>query len=149
MTCTHKYKVLRRCYPVLVVAFAVLLMGCGGRPSRKAQGVSPDLLQAISLSDSLRVDTIDFGKVRAGEVVERSFALVNEGEAPVVVVTTDTSCGCLELDYSKEPIRSGKKSVARLTFYSSGYTYFVPRAFYIVSTASLAPKKLVVVAEME
>ena len=87
--------------------------------------------------------------IAAGEVVERSFALVNEGEAPVVVVTTDTSCGCLELDYSKEPIRSGNKSVARLTFYSSGYTYFVPRAFYIVSTASIAPKKLVVVAEME
>ena len=99
--------------------------------------------------DTLRTDTLNFGKVRAGEVVERTFFLSNTSEAPVLIVTTDTSCGCLEMEYPREPIVAGGSVNAKMTFYSSGYNYFPPRAFYIVTTLSHTPKKLVVVADME
>lgn len=134
----------------LLMALLVCGMcGCGHRTTRKAVGPNLDAVQCVSLSDSLGVDTLDFGVVKAGEVVERTFALLNESSSPVLIVTTDTSCGCLELDYAREPILSGQKVAATMRFFSSGYNYFPPRAFYIVSSASLGPKKLVVTATME
>lgn len=131
-----------------MVAFALSLSSCGGRSVRRTLAAT-DKRQAISLVDTLRTDTLDFGRVRAGEIVEREFLLTNPSETPVVVVTTDTSCGCLQMDYSREPLMAGESAVAKMTFYSSGYNYFVPRAFYIVTSASHAPKKILVTAEME
>ena len=133
----------------MAVAFAfLLLLSCGGQ-KRAKEGSRSDHRQIISLVDTLRVDTVHFGRVRAGEVVERTFMFSNPSSAPVVIVTTDTSCGCLKMDYSREPLAAGTKTEAKMTFYSSGYNYFVPRAFYIVTSASMAPKKIVVTADME
>lgn len=142
-------KARRRCCRYCGVgAMALLMLSCVGR-GVTLKSSATDHLQTIVLTDSMRVDTIDFGRVRAGEVVERTVALENKGVAPLVIVTTDTSCGCLELDYVREPISAGEKSVAKMTFYSSGYNYFVPRAFYIVTSATMGPKKIIVTADME
>lgn len=130
-----------------MVAFAFCALSCGGRTARQVAVVGNR--QVISLVDTLRVDTLDFGKVRAGEVVERDFLLSNPSAEPVVILSTETSCGCLEMEYPHEPVMAGTNSVAKMTFYSSGYNYFVPRAFYITTSASHSPKKLVVVADME
>lgn len=127
-----------------MVAFALLFTSCGGR--RSASTSSLDLLQSIDLADSLSVDTIDFGKVRSGEVLERRLALKNSSERPIVLITTDTSCGCLELEYPKEPVKGGEAVEAKMTFFSSGYNYFAPRSFTLVTTASKLPKRLVVTA---
>lgn len=130
-----------------LVAFAFLLMGCGG----SAKKTATDNLAGrtiIDVSDVTKVDTLRFGRVRAGEVVEIAIAFTNTSEKPLLMLSTETSCGCLELEYSKEPLRMGEKSPATMTFYSSGYNYFPPRAFYI-KTTSAEPKKLVVMADME
>lgn len=137
-----------KCYLLVMVAFAFLLLSCGGRKRVSADSVT-DRRQVVSLVDTLACDTLDFGKVRAGEVVERSFVLSNPSEAPLIIVTTDTSCGCLKLEYERKPISAGDRSEATMIFYSSGYNYFVPRAFYITTSASLMPKKIIVTADME
>lgn len=131
-----------------MVAFALCMHSCMERTPKRVHQI-PDKRQEVSLVDTLRTDTLNFGKVRAGEVVERTFFLSNTSEAPVLIVTTDTSCGCLEMEYPREPIVAGGSVNAKMTFYSSGYNYFPPRAFYIVTTLSHTPKKLVVVADME
>lgn len=131
-----------------MVAFALSMLSCGGRSSRPARQTT-DRRQVISLVDTLSTDTLDFGKVRAGEVVELELLLGNPSKAPILVVTTDTSCGCLKMEYTREPIPSGSTAEAKMTFFSSGYNYFPPRAFYIVTSASHTPKKLVVIADME
>ena len=105
-------------------------------------------LQCIDLTDTLRVDTIHFGQVRTGEVLVRSLALKNGSESPVVLISTDTSCGCLELEYPKEPLQAGQMVEAKMSFYSSGYNYFVPRSFMLVTSASKSPKRLVVTADI-
>lgn len=131
-----------------MVAFAFLSVSCLPR-KRAAMESAATRQQTVSLIDTLRTDTLHFGKVRAGEVVERTFSLSNPSEAPVLIVATDTSCGCLEMEYPREPISAGDKVSAKMTFYSSGYNYFPPRAFYIITSASHTPKKLVVTADME
>lgn len=129
-----------------------MLLSCGSKSGGKTTASSQTSLdgaQCIDLADSLKVDTIDFGRVRTGDVVSRIFALGNSSEGPVVVVSTNTSCGCLELTYPKEPIKSGEKAEATMKFISSGYNYFYPRTFYINTTLSRQPKTIVVVADME
>lgn len=96
------------------------------------------------------VDTINFGRVRSGERLSRTFAIKNSStEMPMVILTTETSCGCLWLDYPKESISAGSSAVVEMNFDSSGYTYFVPRAFYIYTSLSEKGKKLVVMADVE
>lgn len=137
-----------KCYLLLMVAFAFLSVACLPRKRGVVDSTSTRQ-QIVSLVDTLRTDTLHFGKVRAGEVVERTFSLSNLSEAPVLIVATDTSCGCLEMEYPREPISAGDKVSAKMTFYSSGYNYFPPRAFYIITSASHTPKKMVVTADME
>lgn len=131
-----------------MVAFALCMLSCGGRSWRPARQTT-DKRQVISLVDTLSTDTLHFGKVRAGEVVELELLLGNPSETPILIVTTDTSCGCLKMEYTREPIPSGSTAEAKMTFFSSGYNYFPPRAFYIVTSASHSPKKLLVVADMQ
>ncbi len=132
-----------------LVAFAFLLVGCGGNNTKRTTTNTLDARTVIDVSDCARVDTLNFGRVRAGEVVEIALALANTSEKPLLVLSTETSCGCLEMEYPREPLEAGASSAAKMTFYSSGYNYFVPRAFYITTSASQIPKKLVVVADME
>lgn len=143
------------CLAVAVVAF--LAIGCGPKGGRKSEGAGADagaaslveMLQSIDLADTERVDTISFGVVKTGEVVSRQVALANGGEAPLVITATNTSCGCLKLDYPDTPIPSGAKVAATMWFDSAGYTFFYPRAFYLQGTMAGGEKKIVVVAEME
>ena len=148
MTITRNRDYKAKCH-LWLVAFAFLLVGCGGGSAKKTAATN-DLTgrTVIDVSDVAKVDTLRFGKVRAGEVVEIALAFTNTSEKPLLMLSTETSCGCLELEYSKEPLRMGEKSAATMIFYSSGYNYFPPRAFYI-KTSAPEPKKLIIIANME
>ena len=144
--------ILKRCCLIVLAAF--FAYGCVGKAGKKEQNESAEsafveALQAIDLSDTAKVDTLDFGVVKTGEVLSRQVALTNSGEAPVVVASTETSCGCLRLEYPTAPIEKGKKVVAEMWFDAAGYTFFYPRAFYLRGSMAGGEKKIVVVAEME
>lgn len=136
-----------KCY-LSLVAFAFLMLSCGGRAT-KGDTQEPKASIVIDLADTQRVDTLHFGRVRAGEVVEMALALRNGSSAPIVPLATETSCGCLEMELPKEPIAAGGAKVVKMFFYSSGYNYFPPRTFYIKTSAGTEPKRLVVRADME
>lgn len=130
---------------------AVFMCSCGQRNAKvvESKPISLDAAQCVDLADTLRVDTIDFGRVRKGDVVSRTFALGNSSEAPIVVVGTETACGCLELSYPKNPVMAGTRAEATMKFNSSGYNYFLPRSSYIKTTYSRTPRLIVVTADME
>lgn len=134
-----------KCY-LSVVAFAFLCLACGGR-SAKNQALPQGVV--IDISATQTTDTLNFGRVRAGEEVEIPLVFVNTTDRPIVLLSTETSCGCLELEFSKQPLRKGEKMGAKMSFYSSGYNYFPPRAFYIKTSAGSEPKRLMVCADME
>lgn len=137
---------------------AFFAYGCAPKGGRRGadgnkNAVSAELvqmLQPIDLADSQKVDTIDFGVVKTGEVVSRKIALTNSGQQPKIVTSTETVCGCLRLDYSTEPVHCGQKLVAEMWFDSAGYTFFIPRTFYLRGTSEGdVIKTIVVVAQME
>lgn len=140
------------CLAVAVVAFFV--SGCVPKGERKAADKEQDrsmmaYLQNIDLADTQKCDTINFGVIKTGEVVSRRLVLSNGGASPVVITGTQTSCGCLRLDYPVGAIAAGEKVVAEMWFDSAGYTFWMPRAFEVEGTMAKGPKKIIIVAEME
>lgn len=149
-----------RCCHLLrgVLLVALLTIGLGyGCVSRGRSGESTTTkniavhpsMQVVDMADVERVDTLDLGRVRMGERVSRTFALHNNGDRPMVVLSTETACGCLSLDYPQVSVGVGEKVGVEMHFDSAGYTYFFIRSFTIMTTLSEKGKKLVVVATME
>lgn len=134
------------CLLLWTAAFAFCATSCVGRSERR--GVDTTHLQRVDIA-AATTDTLHFGRVRTGEIVERQFVVRNSGSQPVLLLGTDTSCSCLELDYPREPIGAGEERVVTMRFFSSGYTYFVPRAFYVRTSLPLGSKCLFVTASME
>jgi Protein of unknown function (DUF1573) len=53
--------------------------------------------------------TIDLGTLKENAVVEKKFTFVNEGNANLVILNAEGSCGCTVPTFSKEPIAPNGK----------------------------------------
>lgn len=57
----------------------------------------------------------DFGEISLrGRDLVREVEYVNEGSAPLVVLSVTTSCSCLKADFSRKPIAAGERGVIRI-----------------------------------
>ena len=56
---------------------------------------------------SVNHTNLDFGTFPKEERQERSFVLTNTGRGLLVIQDITTSCGCTQVEYSKEPVRPG------------------------------------------
>lgn len=81
-------------------------------PFLPADGPQPKLV--------LPHDRWSFGSVGPTEVVEHTFALKNEGEAPLTVSRIYTTCGCTTAELSARVIPPGKVALLRMIF-DAGY----------------------------
>ena len=60
-------------------------------------------------------NSYDFGTIsRKGEDRECEFCFVNSGSEPLVILSAQTSCSCLKVDFSRKPIAPGQKGVVKL-----------------------------------
>ena len=64
---------------------------------------SKETLTEISINHTM----MDFGSFPKEERQERSFVLTNTGKGLLVIQDITTSCGCTQVEYSKEPVRPG------------------------------------------
>lgn len=57
----------------------------------------------------------DFGKIIASDfpVIRINVDVFNLGKSPLIILKADVSCGCVSVDFPKQPILSGEK--AKLT----------------------------------
>lgn len=62
-------------------------------------------------------DVHDFGDLTLGSgAVKCSFTLSNGSDAPVAIYNVVSSCGCTDVNWTKEPIKSGAKGVITATY---------------------------------
>lgn len=62
-----------------------------------------------------------FGEIREdGDPVTHEFKFTNIGNAPLVIISTSTSCGCVRVSYPHEPINPGKTSSIKVTYSPKG-----------------------------
>lgn len=62
----------------------------------------------------------NFGTINEGDKAETVFTISNEGEADLIIVNAQGSCGCTVPDWPKEPIKPGTSAPMKVTFDSSG-----------------------------
>ncbi len=85
-----------------------LLMGCMG-----ALGAT-DAPMAKMRFDHL---SHNFGTLeQGGEKVTHLFEFTNQGEAPLVITRTTSSCRCISVKAPKRPVRSGEKGAIEVTY---------------------------------
>lgn len=79
-------------------------------------GKKQDTSSMIKTSAELDKTVADLGDVSWKEVQTASFELKNTGENLLVIHDADTSCGCVKVEYSKEPVRPGKILTVMVTY---------------------------------
>jgi len=62
----------------------------------------------------------DFGTMQEGDKPSYDFRFVNTGDAPLVIVSVDKSCGCTEPSFPEEAIMPGDTSSIRVGYNSVG-----------------------------
>ncbi|ESU28774.1 hypothetical protein FLJC2902T_13700 [Flavobacterium limnosediminis JC2902] len=62
----------------------------------------------------------DFGNIKDGDKAETVFKITNEGEADLIIINAQGSCGCTVPEWPKEPIKPGASADMKVTFDSKG-----------------------------
>ncbi len=133
---------------ILMVMFALLAVACGGRQAVKTAGgavfeISPEVL-------ATRADTtVNIGTMTAGEVVKYNARIRNTGTEPLVIKRIDTSCGCTQVEYDKEPIMPGAEAAFSFRFDSSGMWGPQSKLVEIETSASSSRYHIMIHAEVE
>lgn len=94
---------------LLLVMGLTFLAACGGGESA---GTPVIVLDASAL---------DLGEMPNGEVVERVVTVRNDGDAPLVVDTVTTSCGCTTAALEPMTIEPGESGMLSIAFDSGAH----------------------------
>ncbi len=80
-------------------------------------------------------DSIDFGKVKQGKVLEHVFVFTNEGDSTLSIKGVRTSCGCTAvlLKNKDKEVPPGQTGEVKVTFNTRGYANKVSKYIYIDS----------------
>jgi LEA14-like dessication related protein len=73
-------------------------------------------------SVEIREKKIDFGEVSEGEMVEKTFEIINRDETPLIIHDIAVTCGCTVPEWTKTPVKSGEKTFIKVRFDTNGKT---------------------------
>ena len=65
-----------------------------------------------------------FGDFSWQEVQTHSFEVKNTGNKPLVIQDVTTSCGCITVDFTKEPVQPGGTTIVTVTYKADRAEYF-------------------------
>lgn len=84
---------------------------------------------------------LDFGSFDWQEVQTTIFSLRNTGKYPLIIQDITTSCGCTSVEYSKEPVASGKSLDIKVT-YKADHPEFFNKTVSVYCNATASPIQL-------
>lgn len=133
---------------------AGFICGCkGGGNSRIATSSEGGTGMVIALSENQEASTepytIDFGRVRSGEIVTKTFSIKNSGDKPVVIINFTTDCGCMTFTFSREPIQPGEEKQVEVNFNSGGYYGSVTKKAGLLISFSENQYNIILTANVE
>lgn len=141
---------------VILSALVTAAVACGRSPkapdtTRAEVSFAPSM--TVALSDSLlhagqTADTIDMGRIRAGEIVRRDLLIRNADSKPFVILSVKTSCGCTTVDFAKEPVMPGKEVPFSFEFDSKGFNGYQLKHITISTSIAAQPFTLVAAGEV-
>ncbi|WP_224957222.1 DUF1573 domain-containing protein [Geomonas subterranea] len=83
--------------------------------------------------------TFNFGTVAQGKKVQHSFAIKNNGDAPLQIKKLDASCGCTAAKPSASLVAPGKSAEIEVTFDSASFSGKVAKTVTLTSNAGKTP----------
>ena len=102
---------------ILAVTLLVAATGSFGQSANKETVSKPD--SRIKVNGPVpRFDqtVFEFTDLVQGIPGTASFVLTNDGNEPLIIASATASCGCTNLNYSKEPILPGKSATISVTY---------------------------------
>ena len=92
--------------------------------------------------------SIDMDKFDWQQEQTTTFTLTNTGDNLLAIEMVDTSCGCIEVGYDKEPVRPGGKVTLQVTYKADQPEYF-NKTLTVYCNAKEAPLRLTVKGNAE
>ena len=140
-------------YTALWVALAIVVTSCHPNSSTATQNTHPDSTVAaprrtITLTDTAGSDTINFGRIHAGEVIQQRILLRNGTSQPMIIVSASTNCGCTGTDYERQPIKPGQTGFFSFQFNSKGFIGYQFKQITLRTTLSSTPFVLILTGEV-
>lgn len=81
--------------------------------------------------------TYDFGTIAEdGGNVTHEFVFTNTGDAPLMIVSANASCGCTRPSYPKKPVAAGKSDKIKVTYVPAGRPGEFVKSITVKSNAS-------------
>ena len=87
-------------------------------------------------------ETIDYGKIIKGSEGERTFVFTNVGDAPLIIQSIKSSCGCTVPKCDKDPIMPGTTSIISVR-YDTKRIGPINKSVTITSNAVNEPTKVI------
>ena len=119
----------------------------------KLEPTKPISTQQIEVSDEALTlglrDTINFGKMRQGEIVAKSLRVVNNNTKPMVLLRHVTTCGCVNVLYDRKPIASGESTVIEFELDSRSLQGWQMKLMEFYFADKGTPLKIYIEAEVE
>lgn len=114
------------------------------RKQSKIQSGKEELFTKVSISSF----SLSLGGFPWQEPQSATLILTNTGTRPLVVQDVVTSCGCLTVDYPREPVRPGGEAALRLTYKADNLGYF-RKTVTVYANAEEAPLRVQVSGNAE
>jgi hypothetical protein len=110
---------------LLVLLLIFSFVSCYGSNSGKKPAKAP--------AEAKTVDpfTLDFGRIKQGEVVKHGFTLKNDSATVLNIKSVNTSCGCTISKSQKNKLEPGESTVIEVSFNSKGYSGPVTQYVYV------------------
>ena len=132
---------------------ALFMAACGGRRSPAAENATVSRSQSVIELNASRVltgrDTIELGRLRAGEVVEYQLGVKNTDSSPLVILNVGTTCGCTTLDYDSAPIVTGDTAFVTLQYDSNGQSGSQLKLIRLTTSFDARPYNILLHADVQ
>lgn len=99
-----------------IVCLAVIaIIGCN-----RTQNTDTITDEASGAEITFKEQTIDFGNMDEGDIVEHDFEFTNTGSAPLEIIGVQVQCGCTVASRPQELIGVGRSDKITVRFNSTG-----------------------------
>ena len=116
---------------ILLLAFLATGIGISMQAQAQPQ-VTPNPDPSAPVM-TFKVDTMNFGTVTQGTIVERDYVFTNTGKSPLVITDAQGSCHCTVPKFPTEPIAPGKTGTIHVKFDSAGKMNYQDKTATITS----------------
>lgn len=136
----------------LVTLLLLLVVACGGGNQQSVALPAANVREIRIDNDSAErgvSDTLRLGRMRSGEIIAQTIRVQNDSDEPIVLSHHQVSCGCIRVNYSRQPIAPGESADVAFEFDSRTMMGLQLKSLVLHFAENAHPLKIIVEAEVE